>query len=115
MYQSVWLCMNNCFLSRFFTLIPHDFGMKSPPLLDNADLVNLHFLTFISSISKVIFLAIRPYSKAGQVYSLQLLKWKLGRSFFISFYFGEKSDACTRKSTEQLLLVNGLISVEVIA
>ena len=25
--------------NRFFTLIPHDFGMKSPPLLDNPDLV----------------------------------------------------------------------------
>jgi len=25
--------------NRFFTLIPHDFGMETPPLLDNADLV----------------------------------------------------------------------------
>merc|ERR1719192_1763159 len=25
--------------NRFFTLIPHDFGMKSPPLLDNPDFV----------------------------------------------------------------------------
>ena len=25
--------------NRFYTLIPHDFGMKSPPLLDNPDLV----------------------------------------------------------------------------
>merc|ERR1719213_1514898 len=25
--------------NRFFTLIPHDFGMKSPPKLDNPDLV----------------------------------------------------------------------------
>ena len=25
--------------NRFFTLIPHDFGMRSPPLLDNPDLV----------------------------------------------------------------------------
>ena len=27
------------FSNRFFTLIPHDFGMKSPPMLDNPDLV----------------------------------------------------------------------------
>ena len=25
--------------NRFFTLIPHDFGMKSPPLLDNPDFI----------------------------------------------------------------------------
>lgn len=27
--------------NRFFTLIPHDFGMKKPPLLDNSELINL--------------------------------------------------------------------------
>ena len=27
--------------NRFFTLIPHDFGMKSPPLLDNPDFIRL--------------------------------------------------------------------------
>lgn len=26
--------------NRFFTLIPHDFGMKTPPLLDNEDIIN---------------------------------------------------------------------------
>ena len=39
--------------SRFYTAIPHDFGRKIPPLIDNEDmlrkkmdmlLVNLHFL-----------------------------------------------------------------------
>lgn len=25
--------------NRFFTIIPHDFGMKTPPLLDNADAI----------------------------------------------------------------------------
>ena len=25
--------------NRFFTLIPHDFGMKTPPILDNPDFV----------------------------------------------------------------------------
>ena len=26
---------------RFFTLIPHDFGMQKPPLLDNLDLIKV--------------------------------------------------------------------------
>ena len=26
--------------NRFFTLIPHDFGLRSPPRLDNPDLVS---------------------------------------------------------------------------
>jgi len=26
--------------NRFFTLIPHDFGLKTPPLLDNEDIIN---------------------------------------------------------------------------
>lgn len=25
--------------NRFFTLIPHDFGMNSPPILNNADFI----------------------------------------------------------------------------
>ena len=27
--------------NRFFTLIPHDFGMKKPPLLDNEDFIKV--------------------------------------------------------------------------
>lgn len=27
--------------NRFYTLIPHDFGMKKPPLLNNADCVQV--------------------------------------------------------------------------
>ena len=27
--------------NKFYTLIPHDFGMKKPPLLDNEDLINV--------------------------------------------------------------------------
>ena len=27
-------------ISRFYTLIPHDFGMATPPLLDSADLIS---------------------------------------------------------------------------
>lgn len=26
--------------NRFFTLIPHDFGLKTPPLLDNTEIIN---------------------------------------------------------------------------
>ena len=27
--------------NRFYTLIPHDFGMKKPPLLDTADTIGV--------------------------------------------------------------------------
>ena len=27
--------------NRFFTLIPHDFGLKSPPILDSPDLIKV--------------------------------------------------------------------------
>ena len=27
--------------NRFYTLIPHDFGMKKPPLLDNLELIKV--------------------------------------------------------------------------
>ena len=27
--------------NRFYTLIPHDFGMKKPPLLDNLELIQV--------------------------------------------------------------------------
>ena len=27
--------------NRFYTLIPHDFGLKSPPKLDNEDLIKV--------------------------------------------------------------------------
>lgn len=27
--------------NRFYTLIPHDFGMKKPPMLDNMDMINV--------------------------------------------------------------------------
>ena len=31
--------------NRFFTLIPHDFGMKTPPILDNPDFVKSKVIT----------------------------------------------------------------------
>ena len=37
--------------NRFFTLIPHDFGMKKPPLLDNPDIVKVCPIWRLSSIS----------------------------------------------------------------
>lgn len=30
--------------NRFYTLIPHDFGMKKPPLLDDLELIKVLFL-----------------------------------------------------------------------
>ena len=33
--------------NRFFTLIPHDFGMKTPPILDNPDFVKSKVIFFI--------------------------------------------------------------------
>ena len=27
--------------NRFYTLIPHDFGMKKPPMLDTADIIKV--------------------------------------------------------------------------
>jgi len=27
--------------NRFYTLIPHDFGMKKPPMLDNLELIQV--------------------------------------------------------------------------
>ena len=31
--------------NRFFTLIPHDFGMNSPPILDNEDYIKVNIST----------------------------------------------------------------------
>jgi len=28
--------------NRFYTLIPHDFGMQSPPLLDNEEIIKVY-------------------------------------------------------------------------
>ena len=33
--------------NRFYTLIPHDFGMKKPPLLDNKDVVKVTDITVV--------------------------------------------------------------------
>lgn len=32
--------------NRFYTLIPHDFGMKKPPLLDNLELIKVKGLNY---------------------------------------------------------------------
>lgn len=34
--------------NRFYTLIPHDFGMKNPPLLDNEELIKVLILFFFT-------------------------------------------------------------------
>jgi predicted DNA-binding WGR domain protein len=38
--------------NRFFTLIPHDFGMRSPPLLDNPDLVK-HKIDMLDNLLEI--------------------------------------------------------------
>lgn len=35
--------------NRFYTLIPHDFGRNSPPLLDNAELIKVLFVVSLFS------------------------------------------------------------------
>lgn len=35
--------------NRFYTLIPHDFGMKKPPLLSNLDYIQVRSLLFLPS------------------------------------------------------------------
>ena len=37
--------------NRFYTLIPHDFGMKKPPLLDSAEVIKVY--------------QIKPYAQFG--------------------------------------------------
>ena len=34
--------------NRFYTLIPHDFGMKKPPMLDNLELIQVIYLHIMS-------------------------------------------------------------------
>ena len=50
--------------NRFFTLIPHDFGMKSPPLLDNPDFIRCAYpeirLTVIDTFSTSIIFNVIP-------------------------------------------------------
>lgn len=36
--------------NRFFTLIPHDFGMKKPPLLDNPDIIKVHTHSSVTAV-----------------------------------------------------------------
>ena len=32
--------------NRFYTLIPHDFGMKKPPMLDTAEIIKVILLSY---------------------------------------------------------------------
>ena len=57
--------------NRFFTLIPHDFGMRSPPLLDNPDLVK----TKIEMLDSLLEIEVRlPIT---QIYVFQALYFRL--------------------------------------
>ena len=33
--------------NRFYTLIPHDFGLKTPPLLNEAELIKVSFVMIL--------------------------------------------------------------------
>ena len=37
--------------NRFFTLIPHDFGMRKPPMLDNPDIIKVCSISICCCIS----------------------------------------------------------------
>lgn len=32
--------------NRFYTLVPHDFGLKKPPLLKSADVIKVKFVLY---------------------------------------------------------------------
>ena len=49
--------------NRFFTLIPHDFGMRSPPLLDNPDLVK----TKIEMLDSLLEIEVRSPLPIAQI------------------------------------------------
>lgn len=44
--------------NQFYTLIPHDFGRKSPPVLDNNELIKVcfHYPSNYVAIQKLLFL-----------------------------------------------------------
>ena len=43
--------------NRFYTLIPHDFGMKAPPLLNNTDMIKVIFyVVFINDLKLILSL-----------------------------------------------------------
>ena len=40
--------------NRFFTLIPHDFGMRKPPMLDNPDIIKVCSISICCCISYLL-------------------------------------------------------------
>ena len=42
--------------NRFFTIIPHDFGMNAPPLLDNLKIIKVRFLS-VPTITDYMFMS----------------------------------------------------------
>ena len=40
--------------NRFYTLIPHDFGMKKPPLLDNLELIKVRGLNWYHFLNTLL-------------------------------------------------------------
>lgn len=52
--------------NRFYTLVPHDFGMKKPPLLDTAEIVKVNYF-FMQQIC-----GMNKYSEIGNYCSFAM-------------------------------------------
>jgi len=60
--------------NQFYTLIPHDFGRNSPPLLDNAELIKVLFLRFLLKKTNLISSFLNCFRLSWKCSSLS---WKL--------------------------------------
>ena len=49
--------------NRFYTLIPHDFGLKPPPLLNRADMIKVSILLVADSYSHLKLSQLRSIRK----------------------------------------------------
>lgn len=80
--------------NRFYTLIPHDFGMKKPPLLDNLELIQVkldaHVWDFPSTLGndRNVSACVRRWTKHFLTKKFNtLLENAQSRSFFIFAFF----------------------------
>lgn len=55
--------------NRFYTLIPHDFGMKKPPLLDDLDLIKVSLWVY----GFFLYIMIVPRNRGKRIFSSCLL------------------------------------------
>ena len=57
--------LSNCHSNQFYTLIPHAFGMKRPPLIDSTDMLAKK-LSLLSSLA-TMEVAVKMLAKGGSV------------------------------------------------